>query len=165
MQFTSSIPSSVEAFDELNSISVARGYSCDACVDNEFGSLLDTGGPDASLLCRLSMSLGKYYTAPHQTESETFETVKDLLNRLQARRCKINIKYSAQQLFDAALDVRDHQAIMFALSGCEEFNDGECIKVWTNIVLAGVEKVIDKIKAVGKKKKARQEFVLEWNRM
>jgi hypothetical protein len=158
--------SSLESFDELNSISVARGYSCNASVENEFGSLLDNGWPDESLLKRLSASLGKYYTAPHQEESETFDTVKDLLNRLKNRRCKINIKYTAQQVYDAALGVRDHQAIMFALSGCDEFNDGPCIySVWTNIVLAGMEKVVDKIKAVGKKKKARQEFVVEWNHM
>lgn len=163
MQVSSSISSSLESFDELNSISVARGFSSNAAVENEFGSFLGAELDD-SLLSRLSVSLGKYYTVPHQTEAGTFESVTELMQHLKSRHCKINMKYSAQQVYEAALQVRDQHAIMAALSGCEEFHDGACLySLWTSIVLAGFEKVMDKIKTVGKKKKARQEFVNEWN--
>jgi len=170
MQISSSISSSLETFDEtfdeLNSITVATGFTSNASVENEFGSLLGTGGLSDSLLSRLSVSLSKYYTVSTLTDTLTLGSVSDLLVRLQHSRCKITIKYSAQQVYEAALETRDHQAIMFALSACEEVVDGACMhSLWTNIVLAGIDNVLEKIKTVGKKKKARQEFVDEWNHM
>lgn len=166
MQISSSIPSSVEqsleSFDELNSVSVVRGFSSNATVENEFGSFIASADLDETVLSRLSTTLGKYYTWNEPCSTEKFDNVLDLMHHLKFKHCKPTIKYSAQQVFEAALVVRDNHAIMIALSGCQEFNDN-IINIWTGIVINGVEKVLEKIKTVGKKKSSRQEFINEWN--
>lgn len=168
MQISSSIPTSVdqslESFDELNSVSVSRGFSSYATVENEFGSFLQNAELDDMLLTRLSASLGKLYSWADHIDVGKFENVLDLMHHLKSKHCKPTIKYSVQEVYESALIVRNQHAIMIALSGCQEFNDNIQI-VWTNIVVDGVEKVLDKIKTVGKKQKLRQDFLKEWNSM
>jgi hypothetical protein len=171
MKNSPSIPLSTESFaetDELTSLSVTRGFAIGIPVSDEYGSCFaESREFKERFLARLSVSLGKYYNPMTiSNDLQTAHTVANLMHQLSNNRhCKIDLKYSLQQVYDAAMEFRDPVSIMIAASGTTEaLEDGSCIQeLWTDIVLNGVGKVVEKIKAIGKKKKARNEFIQEWN--